>query len=55
MLYAAKCYWPGVTQADLDQVGIPPSGSWTRPGSARPDRNTMSVLALFELSGSELN
>ena len=20
MLYAAKCYWPGVTQADLDQV-----------------------------------
>ena len=20
MLYAAKCYWPGVTQADLQQV-----------------------------------
>jgi hypothetical protein len=20
MLYAAKCYWPGVTQADLDSV-----------------------------------
>jgi hypothetical protein len=20
MLYAAKCYWPGVTQADLEQV-----------------------------------
>ena len=20
MLYAAKCYWPGVIQADLDQV-----------------------------------
>jgi len=20
MLYAAKCYWPGVTAADLDQV-----------------------------------
>jgi hypothetical protein len=20
MLYAAKCYWPGVTHADLDQV-----------------------------------
>src|SRR5215468_3216128 len=21
MLYAAKCYWPGVTQSDLEQVG----------------------------------
>jgi hypothetical protein len=21
MLYAAKCYWPGVTESDLEQVG----------------------------------
>ena len=28
MLYAAKCYWPGVTAADLDQV----AGSAARTG-----------------------
>ena len=22
MLYAAKCYWPGVTRTDLEQVAV---------------------------------
>src|SRR5262249_40112283 len=34
MLYAAKCYWPGVTQADLQQVAERArAGPGTRSGS----------------------
>jgi hypothetical protein len=34
MLYAAKCYWPGVTQADLEQVAERArAGPGTRSGS----------------------
>jgi hypothetical protein len=34
MLYAAKCYWPGVTRTDLEQVAERAgSGPGTRSGS----------------------
>jgi hypothetical protein len=34
MLYAAKCYWPGVTRTDLEQVAERAgSGAGTRSGS----------------------
>ena len=34
MLYAAKCYWPGVTRTDLEQVAErAESGPGTRSGS----------------------
>jgi hypothetical protein len=33
MLYAAKCYWPGVTQADLEQVAERAAQSGLASGS----------------------
>jgi hypothetical protein len=35
MLYAAKCYWPGVTAADLDQVADRAGSTALDPGSDR--------------------
>src|SRR5215472_8050035 len=32
MLYAAKCYWPGVTQSDLEQVGERAATAGVGPG-----------------------
>jgi hypothetical protein len=32
MLYAAKCYWPGVTQADLEQVAERAATAGLDPG-----------------------
>jgi hypothetical protein len=32
MLYAAKCYWPGVTEADLEQVGERAATAGLGPG-----------------------
>ena len=32
MLYAAKCYWPGVTQSDLEQVGERAATAGLGPG-----------------------
>ena len=37
MLYAAKCYWPGITEADLEQVAerVATAGlGWGRDGVA---------------------
>jgi hypothetical protein len=33
MLYAAKCYWPGVTQADLEQVAERAATAGLGPGN----------------------
>ena len=33
MLYAAKCYWPGVTQGDLDQVADRAAGTGLTSGT----------------------
>ena len=35
MLYAAKCYWPGVTQADLDSVAERAAQPGPGPGRDR--------------------
>ena len=35
MLYAAKCYWPGVTSADLQQVAGRAASTALDPGSDR--------------------
>jgi hypothetical protein len=32
MLYAAKCYWPGVTESDLEQVGERAATTGLGPG-----------------------
>jgi hypothetical protein len=32
MLYAAKCYWPGVTESDLQQVGERAATAGLGPG-----------------------
>jgi len=34
VLYAAKCYWPGVTQADLEQVAERAAQAGLRTGHA---------------------
>lgn len=55
MLYAAKCYWPGVTQRELEQVvaRVPRSGSSSSPdgvaylGSLLFSADDL-VLCLFE-------
>ena len=33
MLYAAKCYWPGVTQSDLEQVAERAASAGLAPGN----------------------
>ena len=43
MLYAAKCYWPGVTQADLDQV----AGRAARAGLASGSDGVVYLGALL--------
>ncbi len=35
MLYAAKCYWPGVTRADLDSVAERAAQAGPGPGRDR--------------------
>jgi hypothetical protein len=35
MLYAAKCYWPGVTQADLESVAERAAQAGPGPGCDR--------------------
>ena len=42
MLYAAKCYWPGVTETDLEQVA-------ERAGRAGPTSGTGTVTYLGSL------
>ncbi len=33
MLYAAKCYWPGVTRGELEQVAARAAGALPGPGA----------------------
>ena len=33
MLYAAKCYWPGITESDLEQVAEGAAGASLAPGT----------------------
>ena len=33
ILYAAKCYWPGVTESDLEQVAERAAGASLAPGT----------------------
>ena len=35
MLYAAKCYWPGVTETDLDEVAARAARADTGPSDDR--------------------
>jgi hypothetical protein len=49
MLYAAKCYWPGVTGSDLEQVA-------DRAASASPasDRNAIIYLGSLLFAADDL-
>ena len=38
MLYAAKCYWPGVTRTDVEQVAAQGRSSQPTMASAVSDR-----------------
>jgi hypothetical protein len=49
MLYAAKCYWPGVTETDIEQV----SERATR-GDHRSSRDGVSYLGSLLFSDDEL-
>ena len=49
MLYAAKCYWPGVTQADLEQVGGRAAGAGLTPGTS-----TVSYLGSLVFAADDL-
>jgi len=42
MLYAAKCYWPGVTVADIDQLTR--RASQASPSSARDEVEYLGAL-----------
>ena len=33
MMYAAKCYWPGITESDLEQVAERAAGASLAPGT----------------------
>jgi hypothetical protein len=49
MLYAAKCYWPGVTESDLEQV----AGRATRAGPASGS-NTVTYLGSLLFAADDL-
>ena len=50
MLYAAKCYWPGVTQADLDQVADRAArAAWPQTAQAKADLREIINDALDDL------
>ena len=49
MLYAAKCYWPGVTQADLDSV----AERAARPGPG-PGRDRVAYLGSLLFAADDL-
>jgi uncharacterized protein DUF4242 len=55
MLYAAKCYWPGVTRAALEQATARASGAPSRAGGSEVNylgsllfSNDELALCLFE-------
>jgi hypothetical protein len=47
MLYAAKCYWPGITETDLEQVA-------ERAAIAGPGRDGVSYLGSLLFADDEL-
>jgi hypothetical protein len=49
MLYAAKCYWPGVTHADLDQIADRAATTGPAPGS-----DTVSYLGCLLFAADDL-
>jgi hypothetical protein len=49
MLYAAKCYWPGVTQADVEQVADRAAGAGLTSG-----RTTVSYLGSLLFAADDL-
>jgi hypothetical protein len=49
VLYAAKCYWPGVTETELEQV----AARAPRPGSS-PARNGVAYLGSLLFSKDDL-
>jgi hypothetical protein len=55
MLYAAKCYWPGITRTELEQATARASGAPSRAGASEVNylgsllfSNDDLVLCLFE-------
>ena len=49
MLYAAKCYWPGVTETDLEQVTERAGRAGRGPGS-----NTVAYLGSLLFADDDL-
>ena len=49
MLYAAKCYWPGATAADLHQIARRAAGAGLAPGSG-----TVSYLGSLLFAADDL-
>ena len=49
MLYAAKCYWPGVTESDLEQVGERAATAGLGPG-----RDGVAYLGSLLFAADEL-
>lgn len=49
MLYAAKCYWPGVTETELQQVG-----ARATEGDSRSARDGVAYLGSLLFSEDEL-
>jgi hypothetical protein len=47
MLYAAKCYWPGVTQADLEDIA-------ERAPQADPGRDRIAYLGSLLFAADDL-
>jgi hypothetical protein len=49
MLYAAKCYWPGVTETDIEQVA-----DRAAPVTSEPDHEGVVCLGSLLFSGDDL-
>jgi Protein of unknown function (DUF4242) len=49
MLYAAKCYWPGVTETELEQVV-----ARVADGGSRSGRDGVAYLGSLLFSGDDL-
>ena len=49
MLYAAKCYWPGVTEADIDQLT-----ARAIQGAARSNRDQVEYLGALLFGDDDL-
>jgi hypothetical protein len=49
VLYAAKCYWPGVTEADIDQLA-----ARANQGGARSKRGEVEYLGALLFGDDDL-